>query len=46
MAFQFANWQENIPVPEVKFHFVPPSGVSIVDESTLSGFAVGAGEPR
>jgi outer membrane lipoprotein carrier protein len=37
MAFRFANWEQNIPIPEVKFHFVPPPGVSIVDESALAG---------
>jgi len=35
--FRFGNWQENIPVPEVKFHFQPPPGVSIVDEEALAG---------
>lgn len=35
--FRFGNWQENIPVPEVKFHFQLPQGVSIVDEETLAG---------
>jgi outer membrane lipoprotein carrier protein len=35
--FRFGNWQENIPVPEAKFHFEPPPGVSIVDEESLAG---------
>jgi outer membrane lipoprotein carrier protein len=35
--FRFGNWQENIPIPEIKFHFEPPPGVSIVDEETLAG---------
>jgi outer membrane lipoprotein carrier protein len=35
--FRFGNWQENIPLAEVKFHFVAPSGVSIVDEEALAG---------
>ena len=35
--FRFGNWQENIPVPESKFHFQPPSGVAIVDEQSLAG---------
>ncbi len=35
--FRFGNWQENIPVPEAKFHFQPPPGVSIVDEEALAG---------
>lgn len=37
MAFRFANWEQNILIPEVKFHFLPPPGVSIVDESALAG---------
>jgi outer membrane lipoprotein carrier protein len=35
--FQFGNWQENIAIPEVKFHFQPPPGVAIVDEQSLAG---------
>jgi outer membrane lipoprotein carrier protein len=35
--FQFGNWQENIAIPEVKFHFEPPPGVAIVDEQSLAG---------
>jgi outer membrane lipoprotein carrier protein len=34
--FRFGNWQENIPIPEVKFHFQPPAGVAIVDEESLA----------
>jgi len=34
--FRFGNWQENVPVPEVQFHFQPPLGVSVVDEGTLA----------
>jgi outer membrane lipoprotein carrier protein len=37
MAFRFGNWEQNISIPEVKFHFFPPPGVSIVDESALAG---------
>jgi outer membrane lipoprotein carrier protein len=37
LAFHFANWEQNIPIQEVKFHFLPPPGVSIVDESALAG---------
>ena len=33
--FRFANWQENLPIVEAKFHFAPPPGVTVVDESTL-----------
>ena len=35
--FRFGNWEENLPIPETKFHFVPPPGVDIVDEATLAG---------
>lgn len=35
--FLFANWQENIALPEVVFHFQAPPGVAIVDEFSLSG---------
>jgi outer membrane lipoprotein carrier protein len=34
--FRFANWQENLPIAETKFHFAPPPGVTVVDESTLA----------
>ncbi len=32
--FRFANWQENLAVPEALFHFQAPPGVAIVDGST------------
>jgi outer membrane lipoprotein carrier protein len=35
--FRFGNWEENIAIPEVKFHFQPPPGVAIVDEESLAG---------
>jgi outer membrane lipoprotein carrier protein len=35
--FRFGGWEENLPIAETKFHFVPPPGVAIVDESTLAG---------
>jgi outer membrane lipoprotein carrier protein len=35
--FRFANWEENLAIPEVKFHFVPPPNVAVVDEAALSG---------
>lgn len=35
--FRFANWEENIRVGEVLFHFQAPPGVAIVDEASLSG---------
>jgi len=35
--FRFGNWQENVAIPEVKFHFQPPPGVAIVDEQSLAG---------
>ncbi len=34
--FRFGNWEENIVIPEIKFHFQPPPGVSIVDEQSLA----------
>ncbi|MGD0956758.1 MAG: outer membrane lipoprotein carrier protein LolA [Candidatus Acidiferrales bacterium] len=35
--FRFGNWEENVAIPEVKFHFQPPPGVAIVDEESLAG---------
>jgi outer membrane lipoprotein carrier protein len=35
--FRFGNWQEDIAIPEVKFHFQVPPGVAIVDEQSLAG---------
>ncbi|MGA8366842.1 MAG: LolA family protein [Candidatus Acidiferrales bacterium] len=35
--FRFGNWQENIPLPEAKFHFRAPTGVAVVDEESLAG---------
>ena len=35
--FRFRNWEENIAVPEARFHFQPPPGVAVVDEESLSG---------
>lgn len=35
--FRFGDWEENIVIPEAKFHFAPPPGVTIVDEASLSG---------
>lgn len=35
--FRFGDWEENLTIPETKFHFVPPPGVVIVDEATLAG---------
>jgi len=37
VEFRFGQWQENPAIPEIKFHFVPPPGVSIVDEQSLLG---------
>ena len=34
--FRFANWQENLPIAETMFHFAPPSGVTVVDQSALA----------
>lgn len=35
--FRFGSWEENIPIPESRFHFQPPPGVTVVDEATLAG---------
>jgi outer membrane lipoprotein-sorting protein len=35
--FRFGNWEENVAIPEVKFHFEPPPGVAVVDEQSLAG---------
>lgn len=35
--FRFADWQENPPIADAKFHFQPPPGVQIVDEEALAG---------
>jgi outer membrane lipoprotein carrier protein len=35
--FRFGGWEENVPIAETRFHFVPPAGVAIVDESALAG---------
>jgi len=35
--FRFGDWEENLPIPEAKFHFHPPPGVAIVDENALAG---------
>ncbi|MGC1660440.1 MAG: outer membrane lipoprotein carrier protein LolA [Candidatus Acidiferrales bacterium] len=34
--FRFGNWQENLPISELKFHFQPPPGVAVVDEQSLA----------
>ena len=34
--FRFGNWQDNISIPESDFHFVPPPGVTVVDEEALA----------
>jgi outer membrane lipoprotein carrier protein len=35
--FRFSNWQEDISIPEAKFHMQLPPGVAIVDEESLAG---------
>jgi outer membrane lipoprotein carrier protein len=35
--FRFGNWEQNVAIPEGKFHFQPPPGVAIVDEDSLAG---------
>ncbi|MFY9802164.1 MAG: outer membrane lipoprotein carrier protein LolA [Candidatus Acidiferrales bacterium] len=34
--FRFGNWQENLAIPEAKFHFEPPPNVAVVDETALA----------
>jgi outer membrane lipoprotein carrier protein len=34
--FRFKDWEENPSVPEIKFHFIPPAGVTIVEESDIA----------
>lgn len=34
--FRFKNWEENPSVPEIKFHFIPPAGVTIVDQADIA----------
>jgi outer membrane lipoprotein carrier protein len=34
--FRFGDWEENIPISENIFHFQPPPGVSVVDQSALA----------
>jgi outer membrane lipoprotein carrier protein len=34
--YRFANWQQNLPVPESQFHFQPPPGVAVVSEQALA----------
>jgi outer membrane lipoprotein carrier protein len=33
--FRFGDWEENIPLDESKFHFLPPPGVAIVEAPQL-----------
>jgi outer membrane lipoprotein carrier protein len=35
--FRFGNWEENTPIPESRFHFQLPPGVTVVDEASLAG---------
>lgn len=35
--FRFGDWEENLAIPETKFHFQPPPGVQVVDEEALAG---------
>jgi outer membrane lipoprotein carrier protein len=34
--FRFGDWKENAPLEEAMFHFAPPPGVAIVDDSALA----------
>src|SRR6185437_16213250 len=35
--FRFGDWRENIDIAESQFHFEPPAGVAIVDDTSLAG---------
>lgn len=35
LEYRFGNWQQNPTLPEALFHFQPPVGVAIVDESSI-----------
>jgi outer membrane lipoprotein carrier protein len=35
--FRFANWQENLPLPDAMFRFAAPPGVAIVEEPAALG---------
>ena len=34
--FRFGGWEENLPLPDAKFRFVPPAGVAVLDEASLA----------
>jgi len=34
--FRFGGWEENLAIPEAKFHFAVPAGVVVVDEASLA----------
>ncbi len=37
MEYRFGRWEENLDIPEVKFHFAAPKGVAIVDQGGMTG---------
>lgn len=37
IEFRFANWEQNVPLPEVLFHFAAPAGVAIVEAAEIAG---------
>lgn len=37
IEFRFANWEQNVPIPEVLFHFAAPDGVAIVEAAEIAG---------
>jgi outer membrane lipoprotein carrier protein len=37
MEYRFGQWQENLEIPEVMFHFAAPKGVAIVDQNAVMG---------
>jgi hypothetical protein len=36
LDFRFGNWVENLPLNESLFHFQPPAGVAIVNQSAAT----------
>lgn len=37
LEYRFGNWEENLPLQEVLFHFSAPKGVAIVDAEAVTG---------
>lgn len=37
LEYRFGDWQRDLPIAELLFHFSPPPGVAIIEESSLAG---------